>query len=400
MHSITDEQIDFILDDITKKGIITEDVKYNILDHVCCIIENEMPVGGNFYEFYKNTIARFYEKELREIEEETRQLITFKYYYAMKRTLKIAGIVSVVLILMGSILKAQHLPGAGISLVAGFSFFSLIFIPLLIITKFRDDKAKKNRLVVTLGMLLTLTGTLGLMFKVMHWPWANYLFVTSLAIFGLIFIPVYFFSRYKDPELKFNTAINTVFMIAAAGMIFMLTNLKSSKAFDESVEAMEEFQVENAKQIKSSNEKLYNEITSNTSEVVEIKEITGQLSGILNGIKNRLIAKSEGISEEDARSISVSEISHPNDFKVVQMHFVQSKDEYSLDGLNSAVQKYNEGIADLQQPEVLRKINIEGLKMNHANLSVILNELTDIEVQVLSNENSYLSLQKGLLAAK
>ena len=68
MHNVTDEQIDFILDDIAKKGIRTEDVRYNILDHVCCIIENEMPAGANFYEFYKNTIARFYKKQLKEIE--------------------------------------------------------------------------------------------------------------------------------------------------------------------------------------------------------------------------------------------------------------------------------------------------------------------------------------------
>ena len=64
MHKVTDEQVDFILDDIAKKGIETEDVRYNILDHVCCIIENEMPNGKDFYEFYKDTIARFYRKRI------------------------------------------------------------------------------------------------------------------------------------------------------------------------------------------------------------------------------------------------------------------------------------------------------------------------------------------------
>ena len=80
MYSISEDEVDFILNDIEKRGVTTEDVKYNILDHVCCIIENEMPKGEDFKKFYRNTLARFYRKELSEFEDETRDLLTFKYY--------------------------------------------------------------------------------------------------------------------------------------------------------------------------------------------------------------------------------------------------------------------------------------------------------------------------------
>lgn len=144
MHSVTDEQIDFILEDIANRGIVTEDVRYNILDHVCCIIENEMPQGENFYEFYKNTIVRFFKKELKEIEDETRELTTFKYYYAMKRTLKITGAITIILCLIGSLFKFQHWPGAGVLLLLSLGFFALVFIPLNIIMKFKDEKRKQT----------------------------------------------------------------------------------------------------------------------------------------------------------------------------------------------------------------------------------------------------------------
>jgi uncharacterized membrane protein len=400
MHSVTDDQINFILDDIAKKGIKTEDVMYNILDHVCCIIENEMPAGANFHEFYRNTIARFYKKELKEIEDETQELITFKYYYAMKRTLKVSGLISVFLIIIGLILKVQHLPGAGISLVAGFTFFSLVFIPLLIITKFRDEKAKKNRFVVTLGMILTLTATLGMLFKVMHWPMAHLLFTGSLAVFGLVFIPIYFFSRFKDPELKFNTAINTVFMIAAAGMLFALSNNSNSQKFDESVEAMEMYQEHNAANMEQSNIRLYEDIDASVPEVKNIQNITAELEAILDGIKCNLIAKSEGISIDDAKTISISEVSHPNDFKVVANHFNGSDTEYSYNTLKSAVANYNAQISEMADEQIVRRIELDKLKMENTTLSVILNELVDIKIQALSNENSFLCLQKGLLASK
>lgn len=225
MYSISDEQIDFILADIEKRGVTTEDVRYNILDHVCCIIENEMSDERNFNEFYRQTIARFYRKELGEIEEETQQLLTFKHYYAMKKTVKISGVTSIILILLGVIFKTMHWPGAGIGVVLGLGFFSLIFIPLNIVLKFKDNKEKSNPLIMTVGMLIASTATIGVLCKIMHWPFANILMFSSLLVFMIVFIPIYFIINYRNPETKFNTIINTTFMIGAAGMLFALTNL-------------------------------------------------------------------------------------------------------------------------------------------------------------------------------
>jgi len=229
MYKITNDEIDFILNDISKKGIKTEDVRDDILDHVCCIIENEMKLGMNFNEFYRNTISHFYLNNLGEIEEETQLLLTFKYYHAMKRTVKISGIISILLFVIGSILKSYHLAGAGVAIVIGLAFFSLVFIPLNIILKYKDDKDSKNKLIMTLGLILGSLTSIGILFKLMHWPTADIIIVSCLSIFTFVFIPIYFINNYKNPETKFNAIINTTFMIAAAGMIFALINLGYSK---------------------------------------------------------------------------------------------------------------------------------------------------------------------------
>ena len=225
MHNVTDEQVDFILDDLEKRGVITEDVRYNILDHVCCIIENEMSNESDFNEFYEHTIAQFYRKELGEIEEETQVLLTFKHYYAMKRILKISGITSITLILLAVTFKAMHWPGTSIMAVMGLGFFSLVFIPLNIAMKFANDTEKSNRLIMTVGMLAASAATMGVLCKIMHWPFANILMMSSLLVFMILFIPIYFIVNYKNPETKFNTIINTTFMVGAAGMLFALVDL-------------------------------------------------------------------------------------------------------------------------------------------------------------------------------
>jgi cation transport ATPase len=229
MYRITDEEIDFILEDITRKGILTEDVRYNVLDHVCCIIENEIKDGMSFKEFYEDTISKFYRNELCEIEEETQKLLTFKHYYAMKRTLKISGVTAIILIILGVTFKTMHWPGAGIIIVLGLAFFSLIFIPLNIVLKFQDDKESSNRIIMTIGMLTASAASIGVLFKIMHWPYANILMFSSLLVFTLVFIPIYFVTKYKDPDSKFNAIINTAFMVAGAGMLFALINFGYSK---------------------------------------------------------------------------------------------------------------------------------------------------------------------------
>ena len=70
MVKLTDDQVDYILDDIKANGVVLEDLQHNLLDHICCIIENEMLECENFYSFYKNVLPRFFHKELKEIQEE------------------------------------------------------------------------------------------------------------------------------------------------------------------------------------------------------------------------------------------------------------------------------------------------------------------------------------------
>jgi hypothetical protein len=76
MYTLTDEQIDFILTDIKQRGVEMEDLQLNLLDHICCIIEQDLSPGSDFESFYRKTIPRFFKKELREIEEETLYLLT------------------------------------------------------------------------------------------------------------------------------------------------------------------------------------------------------------------------------------------------------------------------------------------------------------------------------------
>lgn len=385
MVNLTDEQVDFISNDITKKGIETEDVRDNILDHVCCIIENEMPIEEDFYVFYELTIARFYTRNLREIEEETKNLITFKYYYAMRRTLKITAIATSLLILSGGICKFQHWPGASVLLFTGLILFSLVFLPLNIVLKFRDDEEKENRLIMLVGFLTASVGTIGILFKVMHWPYANMLFYGSFIVFFLVFIPLYFFTKFRNTETKFSAIMNTTFMIAGCGMLFALVNLKGSKHIEDSVLSMDTFQMENVRQLEAQNSAVYVLNSDLTNDPMKL--MTSELNDLIKAISANLISKSNG----DEGVIKRSDLKNPNDNSVVTNHFENETSELSYEGLKSKVSDYNDLVKSIDKS--LIPVDLNKLQMTNTVVSVVLHQLLDIELIVLMNEQSYLSSQ-------
>lgn len=85
MYCLTDQEVDFILKDIVDRGIVTEDLQFNLLDHICIIIEQSLEQGADFKECYFSVVKRFYKLELSEIEEETRILSSFKNHIVFSK---------------------------------------------------------------------------------------------------------------------------------------------------------------------------------------------------------------------------------------------------------------------------------------------------------------------------
>ncbi len=85
MYCLSDLEVDFILKDIIARGITTEDIQYNLHDHICIIIEQNLDQNGDFKEFYFSIIKTFYRNDLFEIEEETRMLSTYKHHLIFNR---------------------------------------------------------------------------------------------------------------------------------------------------------------------------------------------------------------------------------------------------------------------------------------------------------------------------
>lgn len=229
MYTLSEQQIDFILLDIKNRGVEMEDLQLNLLDHICCILESECKPEDNFETIYQQTISRFFRKELKEIEEETLLLLTFKNYYAMKKTMLVSGTTAVIFLMAGSLFKLMHWPGAGAMLVLGVFLLSLIFLPLLFLTKSKEAASSQNKVVIGLGAFVGILYCLSTLFKVMHWPGASILWFSTVGLSAFAFIPLYFFTGIKNPDTKTTTIVTSILLVGATSILFMLLNVRPPK---------------------------------------------------------------------------------------------------------------------------------------------------------------------------
>jgi hypothetical protein len=242
MYIITEKNIDFILKDLSKRGITIESLQLNLLDHVCILIEENLEENGDFESYYVKTIKTFYDKELYELEKETNYLL-YQNNLIMKKAMIISGACSAAGFIGGSLGKIMLLPITDFLLFLGFISFVLLFLPLVFIVLIKEIKSKKDLIIYSSGTLslmlyfiCMLMKCVGLPSSSMHLGLENsgnawlIMWLTGLAIGTFVFIPSYLIAGIRKPETKINSIITSILLVAFIGVQFRLTNIKQLRS--------------------------------------------------------------------------------------------------------------------------------------------------------------------------
>ena len=109
------ENIDMLKREIGKAGLTFSHLQDDLIDHVCCDVEYEMQKGLSFMKAFEKVRAKIGIGGLERIQQDTLYLID-KKYRIMKNTMKISGVIATIMMAIGSLLKIEHWPGAGVLL--------------------------------------------------------------------------------------------------------------------------------------------------------------------------------------------------------------------------------------------------------------------------------------------
>ena len=234
MIVLSEKQVQYIHDDLLRNGIEMDDLRMSLVDHICCVIEEEMTEDDRFEEFYARIIPRFYHRNLEEIQEETKLVLTFKNYYAMKNVMIRSGAFTAICFTAGILFKLMHWPGAAALQLASITVFSFLFLPILFLFKTKEVDLRSQKIIIGIATIFCFLFGISTLFKLMHWPYANVLWLSCLGILLFVFLPLFFFTGIRNAETKVNTIISSILILVAGGMLFALTALHNTKWADES----------------------------------------------------------------------------------------------------------------------------------------------------------------------
>ena len=384
MYQLSDKQIDHILNDIGARGVEMESLQQNLLDHICCIIEQDLEENGDFESFYQKTIKTFYKDALWEIEEETLLLLTFKNYYTMKKAMIVSGTISTALLSMGLIFKFMHWPGASLGILLGIGTLSLVFLPLMFLLKIKEKQDIKDKLTIGIGAFAGILISLGILFKIMHWPYANIMMTSSLTILLLVFLPFYFFSGIRNPETKVNTIVSSILLISASGLLLTLmrsprVSFLIDRQLTETYLRDDQLLRVEIKDIRLMGDSTNSELNKKGEDIIAHCDV----------IKKRFIElESENGSTDLKADLANNIVMHEH---TVQAGFRNEMYNELSNKLEMLSREYNALAAKTNQLPIVFETITNSKEANSMSCFVMLNQLTLVQRTVLQNQRTLLT---------
>ena len=196
---VTAEQVVIIRKQIEQSGIINETLRDDVLDHLCCVVEIKLSKGMNFELALQEASHELAPDGLIEIQHETVFLLNPTKIIRMKKIMYAIGLITSIGMTTGFTFKILHMPGADELFKLGFFGFTLVFLPMMTIDRYKQNlhKALSERLRLILGFLSAVLIGFSVMFKIFQLPNADIMLLIGIAVFSFGFLPFLFFSMYK-----------------------------------------------------------------------------------------------------------------------------------------------------------------------------------------------------------
>ncbi len=193
---LTESQIERIIDEVAKGNIKPGEMKDDLVDHFCCVVEDEMSKGVAFDTALEQAVKRICPEGLDEIGKETLYLLPQKIRKRLEKLVYSSGFILLTGILITVVMKLLQVPGSGIILFAITLVLVMFFLPTLFVFVSKNVPRKKLTWYLA-GCIGAESLVLFILFKTLHWPGAV-IFLT-IAVFGiyLALFPFFFFKIYK-----------------------------------------------------------------------------------------------------------------------------------------------------------------------------------------------------------
>jgi hypothetical protein len=304
MAEVIEANLDRIKSELADQGLTYDKLQDDILDHVCCMLEEEMIDGNDFESSYQQVISSIGLGTLKNLQHQTLILLD-KKFQKMKNTSYLIGLSGSILTLIGAFFKMMHWPGAGIILLLGFLLVTFVFLPLYFVLSYKEQAEKPKLVFPIIGYLTLSIILIGTIFKIMHWPAANIIIVISLGIVIVGFVPLYTVQIFKKTSGKKTNLAYLIMLLIGISIILILSRVNISKY---AIDGLTENTIQNIKSVDNLNTEIHNiiEIKADSLITPEVKKVM-QYSDALSDMADIML--SGLLATVDQEGIAIDEVS-------------------------------------------------------------------------------------------
>lgn len=207
----------------------------------------------------------------------------------MKNKIYYLGVLSCCLVIIGSLFKMQHWPLAGVFLTVGFLFFLVVFMPVALINSFKSEDDKSFKTLYVLAFVCVVFECLASLFKIMHWPGADWLILLSIPLPFIVFLPVYLYKNRNDKYLNYNNIILVLLFLAyMAAMSAMLSHNVSKDVVDNLARISNDNNISNLQtdiQIAT----IANDSVNQLEDIKQIKAESALICSAIDSLRNNIL---------------------------------------------------------------------------------------------------------------
>jgi len=196
---LSEHQVENIRKRIEESGIRLESLQDDVLDHLCCMLECNKYQTEDFETVLQQAIRELAPDGLDNLQRETVYLLNHKKLLQMKKLMHVVGLGSSMSLAMGMCFKILQWRGADELLIYGFLTFTLLFLPMSVVDRFKltIQKSLSEKLRFTLGALSAVLAGLSVLFKILHLYGADLMLLSAAVLFSFGFLPFLFFTNYR-----------------------------------------------------------------------------------------------------------------------------------------------------------------------------------------------------------
>lgn len=288
-----DDNLDRIRSDLVRRGLTYDPLMDDLLDHVCCLVEEGMNEGGDFESTYSHVLDSIGEKSLHEIQHRTLLNLDRKFQN-MKKYTYIIGLSAALLSLVAALFKKLHWPGAGVLIALAVLVIVGVFLPMYFIVNHREQSEKKNPVYAIVGYFTLAVLIVSILFKIMHWPGANMLMQLGFAVLIIGFVPLYVVNAFQKAGKEQTRLPYIVMLLLGISLVVLISSVRMSgyaiNLYLEDVVKTEQYlgdiDSRTGEMIKMVSDSGY---VDKRSQVLEIHDQAEQLQGMVARMRGSLL---------------------------------------------------------------------------------------------------------------